>query len=103
MLCVLYRGTLRARIELLPRGDDGFDDIGVAGAAANLSAQLVTDGLGVWVHVPLQNVARRHQHTWRAEAALQRVALVEMPAQQRHHRIAPQPFERGYGPAVGHD
>ena len=91
------------RGHLLPRRDDGFDDVGVAGAAADLSAQFVADGLRIRARMPLQDVARHDQHARRAEAALQGVALVEMPAQQRHHRIAAQPFERHDRAAVGHD
>ena len=48
-LCAKHLGT---RIELLACGNDGFDDIGVAGAAANLPAQFVADGLRIGMRVP---------------------------------------------------
>ncbi len=60
---------------LLPRSDDRLHDIGVAGAAANLAAELVADGGGIRARKALQDVARRDQHARRAEAALQGVAL----------------------------
>ena len=40
-------GACAARRHLLARRDDRFDDIGVAGAAADLSAQFVADGLRI--------------------------------------------------------
>jgi hypothetical protein len=62
----------------------------------------VPDGLVVRADVPLQYVAPRDQHAGRAEAALQRVEFVKVPAQQRHQRIAAQSFKREDGAAVGH-
>src|SRR5215211_1817202 len=55
----------------------GLDDVVVPGAAAEVPLQPRADlGLGrLWV--PLEQLARRQDHPWRAEAALQPVLLPE--------------------------
>src|SRR5215468_4857055 len=66
---------------------DGFDDLVVAGAPAQVPRDPVADlGLGR-VRVPRQQRARAHQHAGRAEPALQAVALPE-PLLQRMQRAA---------------
>ena len=52
--------------------------------------------------VAAQDVARHDQHARRAEAALQRVTFVELPAQHLHRRIGAQPFQRLHRAAVAH-
>jgi hypothetical protein len=82
---------------------NGCYDCGVTGAAANLTAELVSDGLGIRISHPQQNVSRHHQHTGRAKAALEGMRLMEMPAQYLHCGIVVQPFERLHGVTVTHD
>src|SRR5713226_881891 len=78
--------------ELLPGRDDRLDDPGIAGASADLSAQLMTDGLRIGAGQALEDVTRRDQHAGRTEAALQAVALVKVLAQDLHNRIVAKPF-----------
>src|SRR5262249_7685941 len=80
--------------QLLPGSHNSADDAGITRAAANLTAELVSDRLGIRLGDPQQNVARHHQHSRRAKSTLQGVALVEMPAQNFHRRVVVQAFER---------
>src|SRR5579864_283420 len=88
----------------LPAGrDHGLDDVGIAGAAANLAAKLVADGLRVRIRETQQDITRHHQHARRAKSALQRMALVEVPAQHFHDAIVAKSFESLHGTAIAHD
>src|SRR5262245_55540030 len=73
-LVVLLGGLLRAaaRCHRLGAGRDGFDDVVVAGATAEIALELLADGLVVeLVALAIDDVDRRHDHARRAEAALQ--------------------------------
>src|SRR5260370_35395619 len=62
----------------LGAGGDGFHDIVVAGAPADIAFKLFPDGALVeFVAEAMHHVDRRHDHAWRAEAALQTLVLAE--------------------------
>src|SRR5262249_2091216 len=82
---------------------NGCDDPGISGAAANLTAELVSDGLGIRIWHAQQNVPRHHQHARCAKSALHGVRLMEMPAQHFHGGVVFQPFKRLYGLTLTHD
>jgi hypothetical protein len=52
-------------------------DVVVAGAAADVTAQAVANFVLARVRILLEQLADPHNHSWRAEPALQRVVLVE--------------------------
>src|SRR6516165_48248 len=89
--------------KLQPRSHDGLHDTRITGAAANLSAELVSDLRGIRSRDPQQNVARHHQHARRAKAALQRMIFVELPAQDFHCPVILQTFEGLYRLPLTHD
>ena len=53
------------------------DDVLVAGAPAKVAGESASDPFGRRVRIVPQKRLHRHQYPWRAEAALQRVGLVE--------------------------
>ncbi|MGY4282914.1 hypothetical protein ACVWXO_002134 [Bradyrhizobium sp. LM2.7] len=56
----------------------GFDDVVVTGAAADIAFELVADGrLVELATMAVHDVDRRHDHAWRAIAALQAVIVAE--------------------------
>jgi hypothetical protein len=75
---------LAASAKLSSGRHNGRHDSGVPGAAANLTAELVSDCLGIRIRHAQQNVARHHQHTGRAKSALQGMRLMKMPTQYFH-------------------
>src|SRR3974390_1571375 len=89
--------------KLLPRSHDGFHDTRITGAAANLTAELISDRFGIRARDPQQNVARHHQHSRRAKTALQRMIFVELPAQDFHCPVILQTFKRLYRVPLTHD
>src|SRR5262249_41788288 len=89
--------------ELSASRHNGCHDGGVPGAAANLTAELVSGRPRIRISHPQQDVARHHQHAGRAKPALQGMRLMEMPAQYFHCGIVVQPFERLHGTTVTHD
>src|SRR2546428_13632151 len=88
--------------DLLSGGDDGIDDAGIAGAAADVPAQLMAHRRLVRAAYAPQNVARRDQHAGRAEAALQRMALMEMAAQHLPHLIGAPTFDGEHAAPAPH-
>ena len=81
---------------------DGAHDADIAGAAAEIAAEIVADALFVGLVEPQYDVARRDDHAWRAEAALQRVVLGKRPAKGRHDRVGLKAFDRlDHGAVVG--
>src|SRR5713101_4823258 len=52
-------------------------DIGIAGAAADVAGEVVTDFALRWMRILLEQLADAHDHPRRAEAALQCVVLME--------------------------
>src|SRR6266851_527012 len=79
------------------------DDVGIAGAAADIAGEAVAD-LALRACSPAQDqVARGDQHRRCAEPALQRVTLMETPAQCRHDRIAGKAFDGLHGAVVAGD
>src|SRR5439155_17977363 len=72
---------------------DGADDVGVAGAAAQITGEPGAD-LDLRAGAAAANqVARADQHARRAEAALHRVAAMEAVAQGGDDRIGGEAFE----------
>ena len=67
---------IRSRLGLVgaakfsPGCHNGCDDSGVSGAAANLTAELLSDRLGIRICHAQQNVPRHHQHARCAKSAL---------------------------------
>ena len=59
------------------RDSNGTHDVGVAGAAADIAGEVVTDFVLGRVRVSREQLADRHDHPRRAEAALQGVVLME--------------------------
>src|ERR1041384_5300962 len=74
--CVAMSGSL-SRADLLGGVLDGFDDLVVAGAAAQVARDAVADLGLARLRVAGEQRARRHQHAGRAEPALQAVLLPE--------------------------
>src|SRR5205085_6035647 len=64
--------TLSARIGL-----DRIDDLGVAGAAAEVAFERGADGLAIGARLALEEGERRQQHARRAEPALHRAVAYE--------------------------
>src|SRR5439155_1135913 len=86
--------TLSARIGL-----DRIDDLGIAGAAAEVAFERGADGLAIGARLALEEGERRQQHARRAEPALHRAvayerflqrvqAAITLEATQRRHRAA---------------
>src|ERR1700688_2348406 len=76
----LFGGLRRARAAAhgLGPGGDRFDDVVVAGAAADVAFELLADGVIVEiVALAAHDIDRGHDHAWRAIAALQTVVLAE--------------------------
>ena len=68
-------------------GDDRFDDVPVAGAAADVPLQSHLHLVLARLRVLLQQRGRAHQHPGRAVAALEPVVLVERPLQRRQRSV----------------
>src|SRR5215472_42883 len=84
---------------LLGGHSDSGDDIGVAGAAADVACQAIADlALGSRT-TPQDQVARRDQHPRRAVAALQCVMLVKIAAQRFHDPVTGEALD-GFDPAL---
>src|ERR1700729_1183285 len=67
-----------AAVHGLGAGRDRFDDVVVAGAAADVALELLADGVVVEVvALAAHDIHRRHDHARRAVAALQAVVLAE--------------------------
>src|SRR6266550_6716286 len=75
-LQALFRGL--RNLHAGGRIEHRFDDVVVAGAAADVAFQLVADGgLVELAAVPVDDIDRRHDHARRAIAALQTVIVAE--------------------------
>ena len=61
----------------LDRVAHGGNDVLVPGAAAEHAAQRILDRRVVWRLLPSEQVGRRHQHAWRADATLGRAVEVK--------------------------
>src|SRR5581483_7566087 len=72
---------------------DRAHDPGIAGAAAEIAAELEADARGVGVREPAHDVARGHQHAGRAVAALEPVLGLEGGAKPRGNRILVEPLD----------
>src|SRR5439155_12827709 len=83
------------------RGEDGLDDVVVAGAAAQVPLEALADvGLGR-VGVLLQERHRRHHHAGGAVAALEAVVLVEGLLHRVEVPVGGQALDGGDAGAVG--
>src|SRR5688572_28196672 len=91
----LFRRHARAGAHLAGRGEDRLHDVVVAGAAAEIAFQLVTNGLLVEpAAVAADHVDGRHDHARRAEAALQAMMLAESGLDGMQMVAFRQPFDR---------
>src|SRR5919202_1428738 len=61
----------------IPRGTHGRDDMDVPRAAAQIARERVTDFVVGFQRIFLQNIGARHQHSGRAEAAMESVMIPE--------------------------
>src|SRR5437764_10313432 len=73
---------------------DRPDDPDIAGAAAEIAAELAPDPRLVRLGQAGDDVARRGQHARRAEAALERVLGGEGGAELRHYRVVVEALDR---------
>src|SRR5262249_52324008 len=94
---------LACRAQLGGRVLNGLDDLVVARAAAQVAGDAVPDLLVRRIGMPLQEVARAHQHAGRAEAALQAVLLPEALLQRVERAALCQTLDGLDGAAVGLD
>src|SRR5258707_1365555 len=65
-------------------GFNGRNDPGIAGASANLTAELAANGSFAGIWMPGNDIPRHHQHAWRTEAALKRVLFMKVPPDDVH-------------------
>src|SRR5438128_1151170 len=79
------------------------DDVGVAGAAADIAGKALADLTLRASQLAADQVARGDQHRRRAKPALQRVVLMEVPAQRGHHCVAGEAFDGFDGTVVAGD
>src|SRR5215813_4508548 len=79
---------------LLQHAADGAHDADISGAAAQVAAELEADAPLVGVGKTRDDVARRDQHSRRAEPALQTVLGRERAPQRDHDRVVFQSFDR---------
>src|SRR5271169_5358053 len=86
-------GIGRLLADFLHRLGDGGDDVGVAGAAANVAGEAVANfAFGTGAPAPDQ-IARGDQHRRCAEPTLQSVMLMKVAAQRRDHRVVSEAFD----------
>src|SRR5207248_4217143 len=90
----LSSGIGRLPPKFLCRRCDRSDDIGVAGAAADIAGEPLTDLTFRSRALPQDQIARGDQHCRSAVAALQRVMLVKTPTQRIDHAVARKAFDR---------
>jgi hypothetical protein len=64
-------------MRLRGKGLNCADDVGVAGAAADIAGEVMADFALGRVRVLREQLPGSHDHPWRAEAALQGVVLME--------------------------
>src|SRR6516164_148892 len=86
-------GCKRAGATLLQHAANGAHDADISGAAAKVAAQLEADAPLVGSGETADDVARRDQHSRRAESALQTVLGRERLPQRGHDGIVLQPFD----------
>src|SRR5216683_5764657 len=79
------------------------NNVGVAGAAADVAGDAVADLALRACSLAQDQVARGDQHRRRAKAALQSVMLMEIPPQCRQDRIAGKAFDGLHGAVVAGD
>src|SRR5215218_5299963 len=73
---------------------DGFDDVDVAGAAAQVARDAAADLGFCRARIACKERFRRHQHAWRAETALEAVLLQKAFLQRVELGILLQAFHR---------
>ncbi len=84
----------------LGRREHRLDDLAVAGAAAQHAAERVLDVAGRRVAIAREEIARRHEHARRADAALRRAVREECLLQPIEPAIARERFDRRDPPPV---
>src|ERR1700737_4894340 len=89
-------GIARSALQRGRRIRDGGDDIGIAGAAADIAGEAVADLALRTGAAAADQVARGDQHRRRAETALQPVALMKAAAQSLHYWVAGEAFDRAH-------
>src|SRR5712671_182864 len=81
-------GIDRTALQRGRRIGDGGDDVGIAGAAADIAGEAVADLALRTGTTAADQIPRGDQHRRRAEAALQPVALMKTPAQRFDDSVA---------------
>src|ERR1700730_10541342 len=87
-------GIVRLPAQFLCRLGDRSDDVGVAGATADVAGELLADLALRPRASPQDQVARSDQHGRRAVAALQCVVLVKIASQRLDHAVAGKALDR---------
>src|SRR5262245_39745677 len=73
--------------------NDRIDDAGVAGAAADMTAELLPHGAGIRAAHAQKDIARHDQHAGRTEPALQAMTRVELAAKGLDDGIVVESFQ----------
>src|SRR4051812_30758872 len=81
---------------------DRADDADITGAAAEVAAEFESNARFIGFGYARDDIARRHQHRRRAEAALQTMLLRKSSAQRRHDRVVVQALYGGDHGSVAH-
>lgn len=82
---------------------DGFDDVVIARATTDVAFETFANFLLAGVWMILEQLHGRHHHAWRAETALQSVALTEGRLHRVQFSIVAQAFDRRDLSALGLD
>lgn len=72
---------------------DGFNDLHVAGAHAQITGQRFANLFFRWIGITLQQGMARHDHSWCAVAALKRVVFDESFLDRVQLSVLRQPFD----------
>src|SRR3989442_612680 len=83
----------RLLADLLRRRGDCSDDVGIAGAPADIAGEAVADLALRSGPAAADQIHRGDQHRRRAEAALKCMVSMEVSTHRRHYRVAGKPFD----------
>src|SRR5581483_5154028 len=81
---------------------DRFDDIYIPGATAKIAAELEPYSFGSRIRNAQDNISGCHQHTRRAEAALQTMLFSKRSAQRHHDGIVFKALDGANAGAIAH-
>ena len=100
---LMGRFRVPASPSLIQCAADRAYDSNIAGAPAEIAAELGPDSRLIGIRKPHDNVARGHQHARCAVTALQSVLLRKSTPQSGHDDVVLKPFDRGDRGAIAHD